>query len=453
MTARLEMDTRYPCGSEHFITSSHAERSGWEIAKNDLIAAEIEESEAIFQDPDFPELMIRAARPADNAVLLRLMRVTMPSNGLQLSFEREPDYLKSTAALYDLPQALVVVEKSSPDRVLGLYNIGQRWCYVNGIRQLQRYVGDLRVVPEAQGKGVVRLYMRQLRQLMPAPHYCQAVILADNAPARAMLTQKRAGFPNYFEECAVITKLITGDHMRRVQPAVADPAQTRWRTATAADAAALTAFVQKMASYYTNLPAYDFKALRDHPNSGYWLGLRLSDFRVQVRVRTHVHDLLDGFITPVATLKGELETVDCEEIVALYGLWNQKSFKQTRMRRYHPLLKLARPAYNWWAKRAQRIELPEEGGVLDYRMVHSPLCLPEVAVMEDLLSDALQQARAQGIRAICLSLGKTDPRRPAYERFIGEETIGVSAYYSFGEHRPEALDAKGYIPYFEAGRL
>lgn len=64
-------------------------------------------------------------------------------------------------------------------------------------------------------------------------------------------------------------------------------------------------------------------------------------------------------------------------MVGLYGLWNQKPFKQTRVVQYSLPLKVLKPFYNVYAGIRGVLALPKVNHAFEYLMIHSTLCHPE----------------------------------------------------------------------------
>ncbi len=95
------------------------------------------------------------------------------------------------------------------------------------------------------------------------------------------------------------------------------------------------------------------------------------------------------------------------QLVGLYGLWNQKSFKQTRVIDYSRPLKLMKPFYNVYANVRGVLSLPKVKGTFDYLMMHSPLCHPEgLEVLQVLIFHAKEQTKATRKRNILCYLGR-----------------------------------------------
>ena len=371
-----------------------------------------------------PSLRMRPAAMADNAQLLTLVSVPMPSNGVMVGMERAPSYFQATQTQYTDPQPWVIVSDDQPDLIIAMYNLGERPCYVNGRITPIRYIGDLRVNHQVRGKGLVHLMMKQLAVLMQGDDYVQTLILSDNAAARKMLHHAKSGFPPHYHMDDVKTLTMTGVRQAANAAAKQAHANVQLRPATAADVAQMTAFVEQMSAYYNFMPAYDFQGLVD--GSPYWTGLTLSDFTVVLR---------DGIL------------------VGLFGLWNQKSFKQTRIVDYSPWIGLARPAYNVWASVMQRMPLPKRGELVGYLMLHSALCDPQdVALFDVMIRDAFRQTKVRGQSALCYTLSESDPRIVNHQYYQGEVIRGLHAFHSFGKNPMLDFDRQR-VSYLECGRV
>lgn len=373
--------------------------------------------------PDYPDWAMRAATPADNPQVLALVASAMPSSGVMLSLSREPDYAVACQAAFVHSETWLIVAAAQPDRVVGIYTLSMRPCYVNGQVEMLRYLGDFRIDPRVQGQKLTRLVMRHLRTRLPEQHYAQAVVLADNTVARRTLHQPHRDFVTHYPDQTLYTMTMTG----RCPPRATEAAQQGMlasRVATAADVPRMNAFVQAMAAHFNFLPRYDFaELLTEQP---YWRGLGISDFSLVFRDR---------------------------ELVGLYGLWDQKPFKQTRVTHYHPLIALLRPLYNVWARHNQRLVLPPKGELLHYLMLHSPLCRPdEIEVFDYIVQAAFVQTRQRGVSALCYSLIETDPRRVVQSRHYGNVIRGVHGFYSFGDNPAPTFDPHR-LSYLECGRI
>ncbi len=360
---------------------------------------------------------VRPATRADNSAILALIGAPQPSNGVKFAFERTPDYFHSALVSHQQPHTLVV-ERRSDNAVVAMLNLGVRDVFVDGTAQSIRYGSDLRVATELQGSRVLVYVNRAVRECIQDTWY-QSVILEDNEKSRSTLEGGRAGLPIFKPMGGIVTHTITG--CKRVRPSSSQAV----RKATAADIPAMNRFIQAMAAHYQFLPAYNFWDLE--AGLPYFSGLKISDFLVLVDADS--------------------------EVLGLVGLWNQKSFKQTRVVDYSRSVALFRPFYNAWSRINGGFILPAKGNTFDYYALHSPLTHPNNKdAFRDLLHSAWQQVLARGSRAMTLTLSNEDPRCTVLEEFRTIPLKATQYTVAFKDEFQPILDGRR-IPYFESGRL
>lgn len=358
----------------------------------------------------------RAARPDDNPALQGLFGMPQPSSGLELAFERAPDYFASAAVMYHRPELLVVTRRND-EALAAAVNLGLRRMYLNGSAQDLRYGADMRIDPDFRG-GRVLLYLNRVVKSVVKDGWYLSVILEDNERSRGSFEGGRAGLPDYRAIGHITTHTVTGKRgpAAGFQPPV--------RTATVADIPAMNRFVARMADHYQFLPCYDFRGLLTR--DPFFQGLSVQDF------------LLVG---------------EGDELRGMVGLWNQKAFKQTRVVRYSPALAWLRPLWNLWAGWTGGMHLPPSGQSFDYLALHSPLTAPEdTAAFSALLDAAWDGIRARGSRAMTLTLADADPRAVVMERFKSMPLRAVQYTVAFDPAAQPAL-LGGRIPFYESGRL
>lgn len=361
---------------------------------------------------------VRNALEGDDAGIRRLLGAPQPSALLSLGFERSPSYLQAAAVSHAEPEILVAEHRDSSD-IVAIVNLGQRPVFVNGQRMDVRFAGDLRVAASHQGGRLLVYLSRRMREILGETGWYQTIILNENTRSRSALAQGgRAGMPFYEPQVNVETFTLTG-----IRKKVSHQGYSV-RSATDADIGAMNDFVLRMASHYQFLPAYDFSGLQ--AGDPYFRGLAPGDFLLVER-------------------EGEL--------CALGAVWNQKGFKQTRVVSYQPVIRLARPFYNLWSRLTGGMYLPPAGGMLDYRLAHSPLTAPDDTEAFSILLQALwAQCRAGGGRALSLSLSGKDPRRQIMQDFRHFSMNGTHYLASFSQSCLPVLDDH-LVPYFECGRL
>ncbi len=389
------------------------------MSKVQTEASVLSKKRGAYSSSNVPEFYVRPAVKSDDAQLVALIAETMPSNGMILSSERYPSYLKAANTLYNRADLRVVVPKSEPNRVVGMMNLGWKYCYVNSEPDVLRYVGDLRLKPEYRGKKVLRVLMDYLHDELPKDTLLQSIILEDNLAARSVLHEIHSGFPQPFNydniQTFAVSKVKKPPHYKRL----------RFEPLSLEKVAEANAFVQSMSAYYNFLPNYDFSTLSSghHP---FWQGLTLRDFNLAYQ---------DG------------------QIVGLYGLWNQKSFKQMRVVHYSLLLKLMKPFYNAYAGLRGSLRLPQINEAFDYMMMHSPLCRPDDAeTFSSLLFHAKGQLHRYRKSVFCLTLAENDPRLEQMKNTESHIMRAIHSFHSFQGNPHQKFD-RSKISYFESGRI
>lgn len=365
-----------------------------------------------------PEFFLRDATEQDDARLLELISETMPCNGMILSYERSPRYFDATRTQYTTPDIKLVCLEDKPEHIVAMINLGLKRCFINGQDTEMSYVADLRLDPHYRGKKTLNFIMDYVYLHFPKHYFFQSVVLNDNAIARHILHQQRQDFPlpYLYDEVATYT-------ISKVKP----PKNHQFEVKTLEPSLISSAneFAQSMKQHFNFLPVYDFNDLAqgDHP---YWLGMKLEDFKLIYK-------------------QGK--------VVGLFGLWNQKQFKQTKVKEYSKGLKLVRPFYNFIAKRTGQILLPNQNGYLNYLMIHSALCDPnDREAFEQILYQANLDTKAKNFQTFCITLAEQDPRIQQMKNVKSHIIRAKHALHSF-EATPDQYFDRSKISYFEVGRI
>lgn len=353
----------------------------------------------------------------DNPALQRLFAVPQPSSGVQIAFERAPDYFASAGVMYQQSHLLLVRHKGD-QALAAAVNMGQRLAWINGKKTLLRYGADMRIAPEFQG-GRVLLYVNRAVKGAVKDGWYLTVILEGNQRSRNSLEGGRAGLPHYRHLGDISTYTLTST---RGQARL--PANIHIRTATKEDIAAMNAWAQRLGQYYQFLPCYDFAELA--AGAAFYRGLSLSDFLLLER---------DG------------------ELAGIVGLWDQHGLKQARVVAYNRLMRLLKPFYNIWSRLGGGLVLPPVGQVFRYLSLHSMLTLPDdVTAFSVLLQAALKQAKQRTFCGAVLTLSEQDPRREALRQFRHVRMQARQYSVAYAEANQPLL-LPDFIHFHDAGRL
>lgn len=376
-------------------------------------------------------LITREATLADDQALRQLIAVPMTTKGVQISFQREPSYFKASDILYR-HKLHVVIEDTENQKNVACYSNGYRPCHVNRKVQNLRYASDLRVDHQYRGKSLVRMLGQHVKNSMHAPDFSQMIIFDDNHAARAAIQTGKSGMPDYYDEGLIETLTLTHPGNNRKIKAFIEHTTHKATSINGIKScvagpehlAAMNAFIAEMSQHYNFIPAYDFEEL--HQGHHYFSGLQLSDFRLYFE-----HD----------------------QLVGMYGLWNQHGIKQTKILHYSPAIAVFRPLYNLLTGLTKSMPLPKTGQSLKYHVLHSLLCHPDnLALHHQMLEDAYKQSKQQGVGVVSFTLSHKDPRYQLNRFYTGERLTGMHGFISFqGDPRPNFDNS--LIPYLEVGRI
>lgn len=377
------------------------------------------QSDFVYRSSEMPEFFLRNATEQDDARLLELISETMPSNGMVLSFERYPRYFDATKTQYTAPDIKLVCAENDPNHILAMINLGRKRCFINLEICDIPYVADLRLDPKYRGKKALNFIMSYVYSHFSTASFFQSIVLEDNVIAKHILHQPRADFPIPYLYDDIATYTISKIKIPK------NHNQFEIKTLQRALVPKVNEFVHSMKQYFNFLPVYDFNEL-EKGNHPYWLGLKLEDFKLVYK-------------------QGEL--------VGLFGLWNQKQFKQTTVKTYSKSLKMIRPFYNFFAKKTGKILLPKENDHFNYLMIHSPLCNPHHAdVFEQILYHAHVQTKTKSTSSFCITLALDDPRTKQMQNIRSHIIRAKHALHSF-ESKPDQYFDRNKISYFEVGRI
>ncbi len=378
-------------------------------------------------------LICRAANVDDDLALRQLIAVPMTTRGVMLSFQREPSYFAASRVIYKVNDHAVVQDTRSND-IVAVYSNGYRPCYINGLKQDLRYACDLRIKPQVRGKHIlIKHLFPRFQATMQDPNFSHIIIFNDNHAARAAIQSAKLGTADYYDEGLIETLTLTGFKAKYLAEKIIqnvtsnlslDLSQVQVRTASASDVPAMNAFIVQMAAYYNYVLAYDFDELL--AGDDYFQNLKIEDFQLY---------LLDG------------------QIVGMFGLWRQSSFKQSKILDYGKLIAWARPFYNVWARWSGGMVLPKRGESFQYHSLHSLLCHPQhLALHDQMLRDAYALSQRAGIGCISYTLSQQDPRQKLNACYKGELLVGMHGFLCYEGNPLDFID-RNLIPFLEVGRI
>ena len=353
------------------------------------------------------------ATPADSADILSLFRNTPQRGRVVLNFEREPDYFRGGQVICEDPEIHIAREKNGT--LVMLYGLGWRTLYINGAPRAVRYAHDLRLAEQARGGRMILRMARYVADMIGPDDLMQTVILNENTDSLNSVASGRAGLPTYYPCGDIETSLIF-----RIRSPANHALQLR--QAGVADLPQMQQFHDQYAPSRQFYPRYEFsRVVEGHP---YFHGLSLQDYWLAFHGK---------------------------ELVGMAALWDQKSFKQTRVIAYPAGLSGLRHLWNLWARLFGGLHLPAAGGTMRYLMLHSVLIRGnDPAVLRALLAKMSAYAASRQA-AISAGFFLDDPLRDAVQKC--RRQILRSKHYLIGYHNDPRQQLDQRPGYIELARL
>jgi hypothetical protein len=312
---------------------------------------------------------VELAGPADDPEIRALLREPM-GGGIRISLEREPDARLAGGVEGD--RHITMVARDRDGRIAAMGSRSVRTVWLDGAPARLGYIGQLRRRPEASRAAgpLLRAGFRILgaTRLPGELPFDLTSIAAENLPARRLLERGVRDIPPYLPLADVVTCLVpTGGRLRRWGSAASGAGTPSIRLATGlaevADLLALALPREQLAPHWTGADLASPQRSR---------GLSVGDFLVA---------------------EGE-----GGEARGCAAVWDQRTFKQSRVQGYPPALGLLRPLLNPFRALAGEPRLPPPGAVLRLGFL-SHLCVegddPEVFLA--LVTAARRAARERGL--------------------------------------------------------
>jgi GNAT superfamily N-acetyltransferase len=335
-------------------------------------------------------VQVREASPDDNDAL-RAIAASCPMEGdIALAVTREPDFFQLNR-LEGQQWRVGVAEAEG--RIVGCVMAAERVAYLHGEARRTLYAGDLKVDPGMRGRGVADALSEWARDAFAAMGGNDAPILMTILGGnRAMerRTRGKGGMPR-FKRFAMIRVF----SIPLLVPRTFADAQLRVSPATAED-------VEEMIALWCRIaPTRQFAPELTQDSFTHWLtsapGLELSDYRL---ARNRAGRLV-GFL----------------------AWWDQARFKQLRVLRYSPRLRVARAIVNRVASITGGVPLPDVGAALRYRTALH-VCVPSRSprVLRALLRASHSELRQARYAFANIGLDVRDPLCAALDGLFAQPT-------------------------------
>jgi hypothetical protein len=370
---------------------------------------------------------IRLATPADDPALRRLLRENPIPGAISLSYEREPDYFRAAAADGTFSQTILGIENETGQcRGMGTRVIQP--MYVNGMVQPVGYMSHLRMDLLVQwGLSLARWVARgfqKFRELHAdgrAPYYLMSII-ADDAPARRLLTAGLPGMPQAREYARMFTYVVAPRHIKPTFPL---PNGIGLERGTSAHISEMIACLERYGRRRQFCPAWTSENLFDISQTP---NLHPEDFLLAVR-DSHV--------------------------VGCLALWDQTPFKQTVVRGYQGNMARWRSAINILARFIDIPHLPPVGASLSYCFAsHLAVADDDPRIFQALLRASYNETIRRGFDYFTIGLAESNPLRAGLTKSYLHITYRSQVYMMAWEDGLDAIaQVDGRVPGLEIAKL
>jgi hypothetical protein len=357
----------------------------------------------------------------DDEEIRRLLRESVFAGDVRLSLEREPNSALAASIEGDVHDTIVARHRVSGE-VAAIASRSVREVFLNGVPSRLGYLGQLRIDPRfRRHHGLLNAGFNFCRRLHSSRTGGEvsiylASVVADNEPARRLLSRPVAGWPSFEPFDTLVTLAIPVRRSASRRP----PAGVEICRGSEGFVNEIVACLQRNGSRSQFFPRWTRAALLSPTRSR---GLDLSDFIVARRAG---------------------------QVVGCVACWDQRAFKQAVVRGFSPLLARWRPLVNLVAPLSGSPRLPAVGAQLPYA------CVSHVAVDEDddgvlmaLLGEACVTARQKGLRYLAVGLSARSSLLARVRRSFGHrayESVLYVAFWPEGEAVARSLDARPSYP-------
>jgi hypothetical protein len=358
------------------------------------------------------------ASAADDAEVRGLLRNASFGGDVRISLEREPDSMLAASIEGDEHCALIARHVRT-GAIAGVASRAVRDAFVNGVPGRIVYLGQLRIDPQfSRHRALLAAGFDRVRaeQTAAAPQLHLASVVADNVAARRLLSRRARGWPTF----EAVDNLLSLAIPARPRNASRHSPDVRCERGSIADLDAIVACLGRNGARFQFHPRWS-RADMTGPRTR---GLSLDDFIVARR---------DG------------------ALVGCVACWDQRAFKQVRVRGYSPRLSRWRPIVNACSRITRAPHLPRVGELLQFAYL-SHLAVDEhegEGVMVDLVAAAVQAACQRGLDYVVVGMSAAHPWLSAVRRVFSHrayESILYAAFWPDAAALAESLDRRPSHP-------
>jgi hypothetical protein len=359
---------------------------------------------------------LRLAAVADEPALRRLLCENPMPGSISLTYEREPDYFIAARMEGTLSQTIVNVDNAT-GALLGMGTRIIRPMYINGGIQNIGYMSHLRAdLSHPWGLSLARQLSRafgkfhELHADGRVPFYLMSVI-ADNAPARRLLTAGFSGMPQAREYARMFTYAISPRRAKRELPL---PHHLVLQRGAPEYVPEIIACLQR--------------------NNG----------RRQFAPYWSTENLFTATRTPNLHPNDFFLAINGSRVVGCLALWDQTSFKQTVVRGYGGAMARWRPAINLLSRFVDIPNLPKINSPLQYCYAsHLAIENDDPQIFSSLLRAVYNETNHRGFNYFMIGLSQLHPLRPVLMKSYLHITYPSQIYLMAWEDGLDAITSVG----------
>jgi len=365
-------------------------------------------------------VLLREARPEDDAQLCALMRRNAMRGTISLAADYEPSFFRAIE-VEGCERRVIIAE--SNQQIVGVALLAKRRAFLNGAPADIGYVGSLRLDRSIRGTTIMARGLELLERWheeQGGPPFYLLAILTDNVAAQNVLSSGRVGLPPSTRIGTLHTAAIP--LLPRLTPRL--PAQIQIERGSAVGAPAIAEFLNRTGREKQFFPVYTADDIL--ADDGILRGLRLDDFYV-----ARIGDRILG-------------TIAC---------WDQLPFRRILITEYSGYMRWLKPFISPLANALRLAPIPNPGEPL--RHLYAACIAIEnnsEQIFTLLLNTILHDQHNKGNSFLLVGLMERDPLFPVLKKYIHiPSRSGIYALSLDNFDFTAALDER--IPYVELGGL
>jgi hypothetical protein len=372
------------------------------------------------------EIKIREATQSDNRSLIELFKVEMGSN-IRITLERGENFFEYQSMQFTKNAKCYVIEDTNEKAIEGCFSIGLKCMRVVGEKKDFQYLSDLRISEKFQGKNILIRVLKYIQNhnLIDLNLPCITLSLSENDTYHSMEDKsfnpelrKRFNIPSTYKWRTIVTNFVSSKSKYKKSSS-----QYYVRKANKDNIEEIKRFLASQKESNIISEYFDIEDL----SSKFYSGLDITSF----------------FIAFYG-----------QSIVGIASLWDQGAFKQTIIKGYSRLFRIARPLINSFGFIVGLSRLPQSGNQLSYDiMSHKVIHKQHIDCTIALAQEMLIEVEKKGKMFLMIGTDKESPELEKIRRFKSRREVeGILYQFSFSGTENFYHNDASYIN-LEIGRI